>query len=293
MRRSALAALLVALILPASAAARSISDFRGTGAWVDRKDGAVFANPGPAIGEMVASGVNTLYIQTGNYKLSGDIVHPGGLAAAIETAHAAGIRMVGWYLPGFANRDADFRRIMEAIDFTTPSGQHLDSYAIDIEATAIGSIGARNASMIKLSRRLRAALPADYALGAIVPDKRSSTIWPGLWPAFPFAAVRPYYDVVLPMAYSTYRGHGSGFVYRYTLANVRFMRAATGLPVHLIAGVADGLRPGEPAAAVRGARRGGAVGTSFYDLASSAPREWRAIASWPLPRPDPWAPESP
>ena len=77
----------------------------------------------------------------------------------------------------------DFRRIMEAIDFTTPLGEHLDSFAIDIEATAIGSIGARNASMIKLSRRVRAAVDPDYALGAIVPDQRSSTIWPAPSPA--------------------------------------------------------------------------------------------------------------
>src|SRR5436190_591071 len=82
-------------------------------------------------------------------------------------APAAGMRVVGWYLPGFVDRDADLRRIMEGIDFTTPLGQRVDSFAIDIEATAIGSIGLRNASMIKLSRRLRAALGPSYTLGAI------------------------------------------------------------------------------------------------------------------------------
>jgi hypothetical protein len=174
---------------------------------------------------------------------------------------------------------------MEAIDFTTPLGEHLDSFAIDIEATAIGTIGPRNTSMIKLSRRVRAALDPDYALGAIVPDKRSSTIWPGLWPGFPFAAIRPYYDVMLPMAYSSNRGHGRRFVYSYTLANVRFVRAVTRRPVHLIAGVADRLRAGESDEAVLAARRGGAIGASFYDFRTSGPREWRAIGSWPLRSP--------
>jgi hypothetical protein len=214
-----LAACALALVPAASASARSVSAYRGTGAWVDRFDPEVYANPAPSISQMAAAGVHTLYIQTGNYKLANtDVIHPEGLAVAIETAHSLGMRVVGWYLPGFVDRGEDFRRMMEAIDFTTPAGQRLDSFAVDIEATAIGSIAARNASMIKLSRRLRAAVPRRYALGAIVPDERSSTIAPGLWPGFPFAAIRPYYDVALPMAYSTNRGHGKRYVYGYTLA---------------------------------------------------------------------------
>ena len=283
MRRTALPllALVVALLAPAVASARSVTAYRGSGAWIDRTDTALYANPGPAIAQMAASGVRTLYIQTGNYKLANDVVHPDGLAMAIEAAHAAGIRVVGWYLPGFVDRDADLRRIMEGIDFTTPLGERVDSFAIDIEATAIGSIGLRSASMIKLTRRLRAALPSSYTLGAIVPDERSSTIWPGLWPAFPYAAIRKYYDVFLPMAYSTDRGHGSRFVYSYTAENVRFVKAMTRRPVHLIAGIANGLRGGESAAALKGARAARAIGFSFYDVRTSGPREWRVIAGWP------------
>jgi hypothetical protein len=283
MRRTALPLLacLAALVLPAAASARSLSAYRGTGTWVDRTDGTIYANPAPAIAQMAASGVRTLYIQTGNYKLTADVVHPEGLAMAIEAAHAAGIRVVGWYLPGFVDRDADLRRIMEGIDFTTPLGQHVDSFAIDIEANAIGPVGLRNASMIKLTRRLRAALEPGYTLGAIVPDERSSTIWPGLWPAFPYGAIRQYYDVFMPMAYSTSRGHGSRFVFGYTAENVRFVKAMTRRPVHLIAGIAGGLRGGEPNAAVRAAPAARAIGVSFYDLRASGPREWRAITAWP------------
>jgi hypothetical protein len=284
-RRTALPllALLVALLAPAAASARSVSAYRGTGAWVDRTDASIYADPGPAIAQLAASGVRTLYIQTGNYRLAADVVHPDGLALAIEAAHAAGIKVVGWYLPGFVDREADFRRIMEGIDFTTPLGQHVDSFAIDIEANAIGPIGLRNASTIKLTRRLRAALGSSYALGAIVPDERSSTIVPGLWPAFPYGAIRKYYDVFLPMAYSTDRGHGSRFVYAYTAENVRFVKAMTHRPVHLIAGIANGLRGGEPGAALRAARAARAIGFSFYDVRTSGPREWRALASWSLP----------
>src|SRR5947199_5982824 len=103
MRRTALPllALVVALLAPSAASARSVSAYRGTGAWVDRTDRSIYADPGPAIAQLAASGVRTLYIQTGNYRLAADVVHPEGLALAIEAAHAAGIKVVGWYLPGF------------------------------------------------------------------------------------------------------------------------------------------------------------------------------------------------
>jgi hypothetical protein len=81
------------------------------------------------------------------------------------------------------------------------------------------------------------------------------------------------------MAYSTYRGRGSSYVYRYTRANVEYVRAVTRRPVHIIGGLDPGLRAGEPAAVVRGAADGGAVGTSFYDFVGATSPTWRALRS--------------
>jgi hypothetical protein len=282
-----LAALVAALLLIAGpAAARSVSPYRGAGTWVDRFDDAIYLDPAPAVAAMAVQGVRTLYIQTGNYKIAdADVIHPEGLAVAIEAAHAARMRVVGWYLPGLIDRSEDFRRIMEAIDFTTPAGQHFDSFALDIESTAIGSIAARNDSLVKLTRRVRAAVDRRYALGAIVPDWRSATRAPGLWPGFPYRAISPYYDVMLPMAYSSDRGHGSRYVYDYTAANVSLLRQVTHRPVHLIAGISNRLRGGEPRAAMAAARAARAIGASFYDFRTNGPREWAALAAWPtLPR---------
>jgi hypothetical protein len=82
------------------------------------------------------------------------------------------------------------------------------------------------------------------------------------------------------MAYSTYRGHGASFVYGYSRSNASTVRALTGRPVHLIGGLAGGLGSGEPAAVVRGARDGGAVGVSFYDFAVGRDDAWRALATF-------------
>ena len=121
---------------------------------------------------------------------------------------------------------------------------------------------------------------SEYALGAIVPDQRSSTVSPGLWPGLPYGALASIYDVFLPMAYSTYRGHGAGFAYSYSRANVEFVRAATRRPVHLIGGLDPGLRSSEPEAIVRGAVDGGAIGVSFYDYVGATDATWRALKSF-------------
>ena len=282
-RRLALLALLGALAAPAAAAAatRPLDAYRGRAAWVDRYDPSVLDDPWPALSEMRAHGVRTLFLETANYRLPrrSDFADPVAAELILDEAHALGIRVVAWYLPGLADVTLDLRRSTAALDYVTPyGGQRFDGLAVDIEATAVGSIAARNRAVVAYTRALRSAAGPDRALGAIVPDERSSTIAPGLWPGFPFRALAPYYDVFLPMAYSTLRGAGAGFVYAYTRANVGFLRSATGRPVHLIAGLSDGLSGSEAAAAMRGARASGAIGASFYDFSLSLDATWAALA---------------
>jgi hypothetical protein len=47
--------------------------------------------------------------------------------------------------------------------------------------------------------------------------------------------------------------------------------------VHLIGGIDPRLSPSEPAAIVRGARDGGAIGASFYDFVGAQDETWRAL----------------
>jgi hypothetical protein len=127
------------------------------------------------------------------------------------------------------------------------------------------------------SRSLRRHVGAGYALGAIVPDLRSTTISPGLWNGFPYRAAARWYDVFLPMAYSSSRGRGAAYVYRYSRSNVSEVAAMTGRPVHLIGGLTNALSASEAAAVVRGANDGGAIGASFYDFAFGQTHAWRAL----------------
>jgi hypothetical protein len=277
-----MAALLVTLALspPAAQTHRpGVGAYSGAGAWVDRYDYVKIDDPEAAVGEMSDHGVRTLYLETASWRVprNVDIVDPDTTERMIVAAHSLGMQVVAWYLPGLADRRIDMRRIRAALDFQTLEGQRFDSFALDIEANEVNPVWKRNASLLKLSADIRRTVGEDYALGAIVPDQRSTSSGNVLWPAFPYAAAANYYDVFLPMAYSSYRGHGASYVYPYSRANVSTVRALTGRPVHLIGGLTDALSASEDAAVVRGARDGGAIGASFYDFALGQDDAWRAL----------------
>jgi hypothetical protein len=280
------AALLVTLAL-SPAAARPPSPplvaYDGAGAWVDRYDFATLADPQLAVDQLAANGIKTVYVETASYRVpSGvDIVAPGKTAALIAAAHANGMKVVAWYLPGLVDLRTDMRRVRAALGFRTADGDGFDSFALDIEATLVRPLQRRNAALLRLSRAIRHAAGGQYALGAIVPDQRSTSTAGGLWPQFPYAAAARYYDVFLPMAYSTFnRARGAAAVYAYSAANVRFVRRATHRPVHLIGGLTDAMTTTEQAASARAARDAGAIGASLYKYRLYDAGSWRALRAF-------------
>jgi hypothetical protein len=273
------------MLAPAAQAAPSVEAYRGAGAWVDIYSRRELARPEAVVSRLAAQGVRTLYLETANYRRrrSQLIVHPAANERFITAAHARGLQVVAWYLPGLRDLDADYARAVAAIEFETAAGERFDGFALDIESTLVRSIAARNAALLALSRDLRRTVGPDYALGAIVPDDLSTTCRGCLWPGFPYRSVGAIYDAFLPMAYSTFRGRGSRFVGAYIRANVRRIRRLTGrpgAPVHPIGGLAGGLGRTEAAAVVGAARTTRAVGVSFYNVGVSGPEEWAALQAF-------------
>ena len=263
------------------AARPGVEVYRGVGAWVDMYDPAALGNPWPALVERRDRGVRTLYFETASWRVkpkSVDFKDPQAVELFLDEAHALGIKVVAWYLPGFDDLRTDLRRTRAVLDYETPyGGERFDGLAIDIESQNVRGLTARNAALVRYSRAVRRYAGDDYALGAIIPDLRSTTVSPGLWPGFPYRTAARYYDVFLPMAYSSYRAHGASYVYRYSRSNVSTVRLWTGRPVHLIGGLTDALSDAEAGAVVRGARDGGAIGASFYDFAIGQDGAWRAL----------------
>ncbi|MFL5896353.1 MAG: hypothetical protein ACJ76Z_14730 [Thermoleophilaceae bacterium] len=280
------AALLVTLALagPAAQAHRpGVGAYSGTGAWVDRYDFARLDDPEGAVADMAAHGVRTLYVETASWRVPRDvdIVDPDATERLIVAAHANQMRVVAWYLPGLKDRAIDMRRIRAALGFETLDGERFDSFALDIEANVVNPVWKRNVSLLKLSRDIRREVGEDYPLGAIVPDQLSTSYGNVLWPAFPYSALAEYYDVFLPMAYSTFkRAKGAKRVYAYTAANVRFVRRATGRRVHVIGGLTDGMRGSEEAAVAKAARDAGAYGVSLYKYPLYDDGSWAALSSF-------------
>ncbi len=191
---------------PPAASSPSLAAYQGLGAWVSLYDFALppaELNPAQATAGMAAHGVQTLYIETGRWDLPPGLDDPGAQAQFIDDAHSHGIKVVGWYLPGFANINQDVANSKAVLDFKTPSGQHFDGLALDIEDKSnFGyNVSGFDAAISAFSVKLRAAVGPGQALGAIVLDAVNNERSPAAWAGFPWPEIAKDYDVVLPMAY--------------------------------------------------------------------------------------------
>jgi hypothetical protein len=278
-----LAALLVTLALsaPSTQPARlGERAYSGRGAWIDRYDYARLDDPEAAVAEMSVHGVRTLYLETASWRVprNVDIVDYDKIERLVVAAHDLGMQVVAWYLPGLTQPRIDMRRVRAALAFQTADGQRFDSFALDIEATLVRPLRRRNARLLKLAHDIRTEIGDGYALGAIVPDERSTSHGDVLWPGFPYAALAKYFDVFLPMAYSTFnRASGARAVYAYTAANIRFVRRETGRRVHVIGGLTDAMAVPEEKAVARAARDAGAYGVSLYKYRLYDAGAWAAL----------------
>ena len=74
----------------AGVAGPSLVAYRGLGTWVDIYDTTSWAHPETMVARMKARGVRTLYLETGNYRQTVDVVRPSGQARFIDAAQGAG-----------------------------------------------------------------------------------------------------------------------------------------------------------------------------------------------------------
>lgn len=230
---------------------------------------------------MARDGARTLYLETGNYKQSVDLVRRRAQGRFIDAAHAAGLRVVAWYLPSFASPRQDERRALAAVRFRSASGERFDGFALDIEATVVRGIRQRNRRLLQLSARLRSAVGPGYALGAITPSPVGMA--PSYWPGIPYRALARSYDVFLPMAYSTdHAVRGSRATLAYLSATVAAIRTGTGnpgIPIHLIGGLSGSMGAGETAGFMHAVADCAPLGWSLYAFPTTHRAAWTALTA--------------
>lgn len=263
--------------------ADKIAAYRGLGSWIDIYEDAAWANPSQVVRDMYRRGVKTLYLETANSRSPSGLKDPAAMATFIDEAHAHGMRVVAWYLPDLGDVTFDEQRVASAIKFKTSKGGRFDSFALDIESGAVPSVGARNAALMDLTKRIRARVGSGYPLGAIIPSPVGLSRGGSYWGDFPYTALASTYDVFVPMSYYTYHGKGGAAVAADTAANMKILRSKKGCgstPVHLIGGIAEVSTADEVNAFTVAAIRSGAVGGSLYSWTGTTAPMWKALGQF-------------
>jgi hypothetical protein len=275
-------------LLPASPAAAVTSagrPFADAGSWVSIFSGdAVWDHPREHVARMHRAGVHTLFLQTASSTspVGSQVYRPTQVARFLQAAHARGMRVVAWYLPPMRDVGREYRRAMAAVDFRTPGGQRFDAFALDIEPSGTTPTGTlRNDNLRRLSNRLRTAVGPTYKLGAIVPSPIGLSLSPKFWPDFPYATIGRFYDVVLPMSYSTYRVNGATATYDYTMGNIAFLRSVLGptVSLHVIGGNAAASGRLETRAFVQACNDARVTGASMWHYTAYGLEDWQEMAA--------------
>jgi hypothetical protein len=257
--------------------------FRGLGTWVDLYDYSL--DPATAVADMHARGVRTIYIETARYNSSSAFDFPAQIGQWVESAHAAGMKIVGWYLPTYGTYlNTDVSRTVAIATYRSPAGQGFDGLGIDIEhKTSAQARSAWFADIATHLARVRSGATAAFPIGAIVPAPLAMDLNPASWSGFPWASIGSYANVVLPMGYWSYRTDcstdPSHCPYGYSVGNINESRTKTGgLLVHLIGGVADNVTARGVADFIRACKDANAYGCSLYDYRTTSSTFWSSLA---------------
>jgi hypothetical protein len=256
--------------------------YGGLGTWLDIfAADSIWDNPTRFVAQAKEEHVHTLYVQTSNYSQSTAIIRPLALGAIVDAAHAAGLEVVGWYLPGLAQPRRDARRALAAIRFRTTSGQRLDGFGLDIEASIVRNVRLRNDRLLALSGLLRRSAPAGYPLGAIIPSPVGMRRHPTYWPGFPYGALAHSYDAFLPMGYFSYYAHTARATYLYTKTVIRSLRSQVGnaVPIHVIGGSSEHMQASLLAAFGQAASDCGVQGISLYAFPETSRADWTVLTA--------------
>jgi hypothetical protein len=287
---TALALLALSCVVPlvslasarAAGAPSALEVYGGLGSWLDIFAGPPWSHAATVVASAKVHGVGTLYLETSNYSQASDIVRPAALGRFVETAHAAGLKIVAWYLPSFANPALDSRRAHAAIAFRSARGQRFDGFALDIEASSVANVSLRNTRLLALAQLLRRTAPRPYPLGAIIPSPVGMRRHPHYWPGFPYARLASVFDAFLPMAYFSYYAHTPAAAYSYARDVVLAIRARTGRSdevIHVIGGSARVMPAATLAGFVGAVSDCGAQGISLYAFPQTSAQDWTDLAA--------------
>jgi hypothetical protein len=166
---------------------------KGKGMWIWQPQYVEEGDPGAIVARAKATGLTHLYVRTGS---STDGFNGAEfLDAVLPAAHAAGIRVIGWDFPYFDDANGDVLRALDAIRYTTPTGDRIDGFTADIETTA-EQVALTPETASNYGAALRANVGPSYPLIATVPRPTFAR-----QVDYPYADVVRSFDAIAPMVY--------------------------------------------------------------------------------------------
>jgi hypothetical protein len=246
----------------------------GKSMWIWQPGRTEAGNVDAIVRHAVAAGLSALWVRVGDSR--DGFYGASFLASLVPQAHQHGLAVIGWGFPHLYDPVADAGWTAAALAWQAPNGDRLDGWSADIETASEGTAltGKRAAAYLGLVR------------GAVAGRPLVATVYPPTdywWPRYPYEAMAPYVDAFAPMLYWGCREPGDAAA----AAIGRLSRLA---PVTLIGQAYDmapyGGRVGAPAGAeisrfLDVARRGGAMGASFWDWQAMNGEEWAALSAYP------------
>jgi hypothetical protein len=261
------------------------SVFSGVGAWADVYDWSPSFDGTTSFGlsdvdKLADKGVNVLYIQTAKSNRPEAILDQDLFKKIVARAHARGMRVVSWYLPGLADMRTDYLRLV------LPVWLGVDGIAWDLEdVSSVPDLATRNKRLVDLTTVMR-KLYKDTPMAAIVlPPVVTDIINTHYWPQFPWHQIADNFDAWMPMGYWTNRTAGTEWrdAQHYTDVNIQRVRSdlgRPGAPVSAVGGIADKVTPADIGGFVAAAKADGAIGVSLYDAATSQPSFYDLLAGF-------------
>jgi len=250
----------------------------GKGMWTWKVKATEGGDVDAIVDRAVRSGLRQLWVRVGD---SQDGFYAAEfLTRLLPAAHRERLAVIGWGYPYLYDPEGDARWSRQALEFRGPNGDRLDGFTADLESAAEGrDVSARRATVylgeVAMSKDGRPLVATVFT----PTDRRVTT--------YPYAAMAPYVDALAPMVYWGCTEPGAA-------ASQALGRLQALAPVHVIGQAYDmapeGGRAGAPSAAeitrfLDVARRGGAMGASFWDWQEMTTPEWAALSGFDWPRP--------
>jgi len=248
----------------------------GKGMWVWKYRLTEGGNAQAIVDRAAAAGLSQLWVRVGDSRdgfYGADV-----LGALVPAAHAKGLAVIGWGFPYLWDPAGDAAWTADALAWRGPGGATLDGFSPDVEKSSEGVVLTEARARLYLGLVRQAAGSRMIAATVYRPTDAQ-------WAVYPYKAMAPYVDAFAPMVYWGCTEPGEA-------AAQALDRLADLRPVHLIGQgydmADDGGRAGPPGADettrfLDVARRGGAVGASFWVWQEIGDEQWAAMSAYPWP----------